>query len=211
MSDSVDSLKQRLVGAFVILSLAVIFLPMVFDKPHHEANSTIQMVPPKPKFETVVISKPQPIEIQPLEVDPVTGRVGEGNGSSTPNRSIVPAKEVTSISAPSKATGESNPAKDLGEEKQSAAKVPSAPEDKPPVFNNVWMVQIGTFSNKENAYTLRDKVRASGISAHTKEVDSGKAVRVFAGPFVTKKEAARIKKKVDASYKVDSLVVFFDA
>lgn len=211
MSDSVDSLKQRLVGAFVILSLAVIFLPMVFDKPHHEANSTIQMVPPKPKFETVVISKPQPIKIEPLEVDQETGRVGEGSSLSTPSRAIVPAKEMTPAQASSEAEGESSATKSAGVEKQPAEQALPVPDNKPPVFNNVWMVQIGTFSNKANAYALRDKVRASGISAHTKEVDSGKAVRVFAGPFVTKKEAARIKKKVDANYKVESLVVFFDA
>jgi DedD protein len=210
MSDSVDSLKQRLVGAFVILSLAVIFLPMVFDKPHREARSTIQMVPPKPKFETVVISKPKPIEIRQLEVDQATGRVDQSSGAGSQGKpSVVPVKEA----APKKAspTATPVPAQVVESPKKSNTGDKPHADNKFPVFNNVWMVQIGTFSSKANAYALRDKVRASGISAHTKALDSGKAIRVFAGPFVTKKEAERMKKKVDATYKLKSLVVYFEA
>ncbi|WP_231872202.1 SPOR domain-containing protein, partial [Oleiphilus sp. HI0128] len=82
-----------------------------------------------------------------------------------------------------------------------------------PVFKNIWMVQLGTFSKTENAYKLRDKLRADGFDGHTKEVLLGgkKAIRVFTGPFVKKREAEKTKKKLDQKYKVDSRLIFFDA
>ena len=59
MSETIDGLKQRLVGAFVILSLAVIFLPMIFDNPHEVKKVMIIEVPPKHDFQNIVIEKPK--------------------------------------------------------------------------------------------------------------------------------------------------------
>jgi DedD protein len=215
MSESVDGLKQRLVGAFVILSLAIIFLPMIFDKPHREKSTAIELVPPKPQQRSVVISKPRKTDLP--EVD-------ENNRLE---RTVVPAasddaglvesadKAETNVSS---SDGAASNAKDLSENSTAApapvseAKPEAKPESRPEpteVYNNVWMVQLGTFSKTDNAYRLRDQIREKGIDAHTKSIESG-AVRVFAGPFVTKKEALRMKKKLDADFKLDSLVLFLD-
>lgn len=217
MSESVDGLKQRLVGAFVILSLAIIFLPMIFDKPHREKNTAIEMVPPKPQQRSVVISKPQNIELP------------AGSETRKIQKEIVPAamtKEESQVDLPAsdstKGLGVDSPSNNTNTtsstaavEQESApqttveAKPSKAPENNAEVYTNVWMVQLGTFSKSENAYRLRDSIREKGIDAHTKTIESG-AVRVFAGPFVTKKEALRMKKKLDTSFKVDSLVLFLD-
>jgi DedD protein len=45
------SLKQRLVGAALLIALAVIFIPMFFDDASREKPATLDMdVPPKPKY-----------------------------------------------------------------------------------------------------------------------------------------------------------------
>ena len=82
-----------------------------------------------------------------------------------------------------------------------------------PIFKKAWMVQLGTFSNRKNAFRLRDKLRKDGFDGHTKEVKlKGKtAIRVFTGPFVNKLEATKTKQRLDKKYKVDSRLIFFDA
>ena len=209
MSETISSLKQRLVGAFVILSLAIIFLPMLFDKPHPVGKSTIAPVPPRPAFEPVVINKPEQPQFSVLELDPVDNKVK-------------PAEQITqSPSAPveadsAKATTAVSPASTV---ERTKTLEPSKLQDKPvvsqlPIFNNVWMVQVGTFSQENNAYALRDKLRADGFDGHTKVIQTeGKkvAIRVFCGPFVNRQDAEKIKKKLDQKYQTNSLILFFDA
>ncbi|HEX2237727.1 MAG TPA: hypothetical protein VHJ19_05075, partial [Gammaproteobacteria bacterium] len=45
------SLKQRLIGAAVIVALAVIFIPMLFDNAERKKPATLDMsVPPEPEY-----------------------------------------------------------------------------------------------------------------------------------------------------------------
>ena len=48
-----DGLKQRIIGALVLISLAVIFVPMIFDEPHSERQSTPITIPEEPPFPEV--------------------------------------------------------------------------------------------------------------------------------------------------------------
>ncbi len=213
MSETVDSLKQRLVGAFVILSLAVIFLPMLFDKPHRESDAVVEQVPPKPMRETVVISRPTKLDYEKRAVASEEALESE---SKLPKLVAVQSEAEVLLDAAS--DSQSVPTKGIAQEQENEAAETVMNEAKSAarivdtkVYSNVWMVQLGTFSKQENAYALRDRLRAMGINGHTKPLKSGSITRVFAGPYVTKKEALRIKRKLDAEFKVDSLVLFFEA
>jgi len=202
MSDSIDGLKQRLVGAFVILTLAIIFLPMIFDKPHVVGNSKIVSVPPKTDFQTVVINKPKKPGFEVLDVDPSDNKIKIASRIKT-------AKPVPVTKASSKlASSPKTSVKKVAVKKAATPKVSHLP-----IFKNVWMVQLGTFGDSANAYRLRDKIRRDGFDGHTKKVNiKGKAsVRVLSGPFVNKREAQKVKKKLDTKYKVNSLIVYFEA
>lgn len=227
MSDNtIDGLKQRLVGAFVILSLAIIFLPMIFDKPHSVGTSSIATIPPEPDVKPVIIKKPEKPAYKKIDIDPSDNKVKEVDkipskpvavtkaGDSAPDK--VAAKQSTATQT-KKATA-SKPVSTAKVEPKKVAKVVPAKESSPkvshlPVFKNVWMVQLGTFSNHENAFKLRDRLRKDGFDGHTKDIviDGKKAVRVFTGPFVNKQTAQKNKKKVDRKYKVKSLILYFDA
>jgi len=205
MSDSIDGLKQRLVGAFVILTLAIIFLPMIFDKPHVIGNSKIVPVPPRPDMQTVVVTKAEKPAFKMLEVDPADKKVK----SIQQIKSKPPAVPVQSADL-------NEPAAEKAASEPKVAKASSASKGSQvshlPMFKNVWMVQLGTFGDSANAYRLRDKLRKDGYDSHTKPVTikGKKSVRVFSGPFVNKREAERTKKKLDEKYRVNSLVLFFD-
>lgn len=190
-------LKQRLVGALVILSLAIIFLPMIFDEPHRlpEVPPHIE-VPPAPEAETVTISQPEKPEFEVMDLDESDQRVKNVS-------EIVPATVEDKIVE----------AEPVPPGADSNKKLNNPEVNNLPVFKNVWMLQLGTFSNEPNAYALRDQMRKDGFDAHTKKVmiGSSNVIRVFSGPFVNRSEAERVKKKIDQRYKVNSLIVFLDA
>lgn len=57
-----DGLKQRLIGAIVLLALAVIFLPVLFDRERIEPVDKTSQIPAPPEIVTVNIADPVPPE-----------------------------------------------------------------------------------------------------------------------------------------------------
>lgn len=205
-----DGLKQRVIGALVLVSLAVIFVPMLFDEPHSERSSRVIDLPEEPPFPEVDVSDP----VAPATPVAPSYRVEE----TTPTSEPVSA-QPTPVSEPV----EPQPA----ETAEPVAPVPapeaepepqvSAPEPAPePVtaseyrnaLEGAWIVQLGSFGNAENARRLRDQAREKGYSSHLQEVSRGDSVltRVFCGPFAEKAEAERAKRALDAAFGLNSLV-----
>lgn len=199
MSETIDGLKQRLVGAFVILSLAVIFLPMVFDNPHEVEKVTIESVPPKPSFQNIVIEKPERPTFKVIDIDPADNKIKKQEQHQA---------HLTTKKEPNKSTVAPLPSASSKKEEQSKPKVNHLP-----LFKNIWMVQLGTFTVAKNAYELRDRLRKDGFDGHAKDIiiKGKKSVRVFSGPFVNKNTAEKAKRKLDKRYKVKSLIIYFDA
>ena len=64
-----DGLKQRLIGAFVLLALAVIFIPVAFDRERIEPVDRKTQIPPVPHIEPLVIER-APAPVAPAEIKP---------------------------------------------------------------------------------------------------------------------------------------------
>jgi DedD protein len=72
-----DGLKQRLVGALVLLALAVIFLPVLFDRDPMAPVERTSQIPPAPEVVTVTINPPEEPEVMELAPEPATMYVPE--------------------------------------------------------------------------------------------------------------------------------------
>ncbi len=70
MKHSDDGLKQRLIGAVVLLALAVIFVPVLFDRNRLEPIDTQTRIPPEPSIESVVVDPPTPPNAAELAPEP---------------------------------------------------------------------------------------------------------------------------------------------
>jgi DedD protein len=187
--------KHRIVGAIVLVVLVVIFVPMILSErqPPAELKGERDMPVPAATIETKVMVTPVPAaEIKPKESTDASPR----SAAATEEKPRTEAKAAT-------------PA-----EKPSVAKKPEpAPAVKPPADNkleNGWMVQVGTFSNTNNAVRLRDKLKRLGHSVHTETVTlSGKkALRLRVGPFADRAKAdkaqAQIRKETGVAGVVQS-------
>lgn len=64
-----DGLKQRLIGAIVLLCLALILWPLIFSDPAPELDRTSQ-IPPTPAFEKFAVAEPKRVDKVPAIVSP---------------------------------------------------------------------------------------------------------------------------------------------
>ncbi len=100
------------------------------------------------------------------------------------------------------------------ETKPASVAKPAAPAPKPaepakPAASGVgYAVQLGAFSNADDANKLRDRVRAAGFSAFVEQVrtDKGALSRVRVGPVADRAEADRLKAQVAAKVGIDGMV-----
>lgn len=215
-----NGLKQRIIGALVLISLAVIFVPMMFDEPHDERSVRTLDIPEEPPFPEVSIPDPVPADQQRAP----DYHLEEATGPVTAERPVPPAEQPEPAEAPSEPVPlVSEPGPEAAVATESAAGEPSEPEPAPqqpasepqpaqPEFQRTlegaWVVQLGSFGSEDNARRLRDGVRERGFGAHLQEVERGdsRLIRVFSGPFSEKEEAERAKKVLDDAFGVNSLV-----
>ena len=187
-----QTFKQRIVGAIVLVALAIIFIPMLLpghgDSGFIDADSTI---PPRPdKLENMrvlemenPVTPPPPRQSVRTPVDEKTPPLPEPAPVKTPEKTSPPPAKAPQP-APAKKTD---------------------PQAKP----QAWAVQVGSFSKKANAMQLRDKLRAKGYKAFVEHVQlpSGSSYRVRIGPYVKRSQAEKIQKSVAGKMKLKGIVV----
>lgn len=213
-----DGLKQRIIGALVLISLVVIFVPMLFDEPHSERSSRTISIPEEPPFPEINAPQPKGTEIPSY-------RMEEAESTDTPHAQPVPDikldKELTAPSlAEPKSIPEPTPEPLSAQQTELKSEPKSEPEadvtaaaentraDDARSLKGAWLVQLGSFGNADNARRLRDNVRDKGYGSHLQEIPRGDTslTRVFSGPFADKAEAERAKKALDAAFGLNSLV-----
>jgi len=193
--------KQRIVGAIVLVALAVIFIPMILPG-HREIGfqDTGSPIPPKPteleNLKVLELEKPQPAPA-PREIvrTPIDERSPETPVVETP-----PTTEAKTPPAPEKPTPESS----------TTAPTTTQPETAAATVPKAWAVQVGSFTQRDNAMKLRDKLRAKGYKSFVEQITSaGKTFyRVRVGPVVTRDNAEALQKELQTKQKMqDSRVV----
>ncbi len=138
-----ERMKQRLVGAAVLVLAAVIFVPMLLDQGDGE---------PKPAARIIQQSPPEP-EPQPLPED--------ASARSVPlDSKRTAAVPVPPVPAPEKPESKL-PAKTVKKAAPAASSTKSG-----------FAVQVGSFSKASNARGLRDKLVAKGYTVFVKSSGS---------------------------------------
>lgn len=177
--------KHRIVGAVIVVSLAVIVLPMILsDEPGQPGASRVSDISEIPQPETKVLrlatTSLAEQAVTDTQVTTTTTTVETGSTKK-------PEKSNTTITAKAKQIEQTEP-------KSSANETSTA--------SRGWVVQVGTFSNDDNARRLRDKLKKHGFLVKLVDVKlkGEKAVRVRVGPYrqkrVAEKAQTQIRQKV---------------
>ena len=183
-----DRLKQRLVGAVVLVVAAVVFVPMLFDSRDGVSVS---------HGHTVVSPLPPPSAAEPEDatarVFPLEDNATAGVDADGARTSAAPAGASPAATRPAAATS------------AASASASSGSTAKPPAGKSGFAVQLGSFSKAANAQGLRDRLVAKGYTAYTVTKDS--VTRVFVGPQPSRAEAERMREKLLADTKLEGIVV----
>lgn len=197
-----NGLKQRIIGALVLVSLAVIFVPMMFDEPHSERETSRIQIPEEPPFPEVDMPEPETTEPPDYRIEELDGTTGD----AAPGQSPESSETATVVDAP--VDSAPVPSEEPEEPVESAEADQPVSAEFTRSLEGAWLVQLGSFGSSENATRLREKVREKGYSSHLQQVTRGDAelTRVFSGPFAEKAEAEKAKQVLDDAFGLNSLV-----
>ncbi|MBD8190583.1 SPOR domain-containing protein [Pseudomonas fluorescens] len=203
--------KQRMVGALVLVALAVIFLPMLFSRQDEQRQVVVEAPAapeapalPQVQVEPVVVPEPQALpEEAPVPVDeeiaapstPVQPSVPVVKPAPAP---VVAAKPAAPVPAPKPVAPQpAAPGKpDVGQSRIDPNGLPIS-----------WSIQVASLGNREGADALQKKLRAQGYNAYIRSAD-GKN-RVFIGPLIERAEADRLRDLLDRQQNLKGFVTRF--
>ena len=194
-------LKQRLIGAIVIIALAVIFIPMILEGPDDELSPRTQDMPPPPTIDyQTEVELPMPEETaEPSESFADTTTEQEVSAIPEPPMSE-PEAGIVETEAPAK------PAEPAVAKPTSPA-IPSRSTTS--ITPGGWILQVGSFSQQANALSLRDRLKKSGYQASVKDVKAagGTIHRVLVGPVSDRAAAEKLRNKLVSEQKLTAMVL----
>ncbi len=178
-------LKQRIVGAVVLVSIAVIFIPMLFEERSELGELSISEtnIPPFPEKKVVEAVRPLPkieeIEQQskPLIKEPVLE-----------SPSVVVEKKEPEVAQPV---------------------VSSIKPEKAVTLALTYLIQVASFSKESNAEQFSSQLKKAGYPAFIKSKTDGQRVkyRVVVGPELDKKRAAKSKSEIEKKFKLNAMIL----
>jgi DedD protein len=192
-----QNIKNRLVGIIVIFALAVIFLPMILDGSGMRKEKFEIVIPPPPvvdsnsQFDSKIIELNARAEAIPkLEQQFVDEVSSENQVKRTP---ITQEKQESEP--------ESTPA-------------PAIAVVKPDKVGGIsWVLQVGSFQDRNKALVQRDRLRKSNIAAVFIEqfnVNNKPSYRVRLGPFINREQTRVAQNKIKAKHDIDGIIMKYE-
>lgn len=203
-----SALKTRLIGASVLIALAVIVVPMFFsaEPPQSGGEQSISLdIPPPPDRElqtrTMSVAPQGAASVAAAQAVP-SDRLATVDIESRRPQDVMP-DDATAVVPPPAATPSSpaaapaKPAVAPPAPKPEAAAKPAKPVAPGAAAKGSYSLSLGAYADRSNAEALVAKVRALGYPVAVSGVTSGgkPAAKVTAGPFDSRAaaEAARLK------------------
>lgn len=188
-----DGLKQRLIGAVVLAAVAVLFVPVLFDRDERRRVDTTTQIPPRPDIQPKTYNSPK--------------RVADVSPAPNPETMFTPVDDVQ----PAPVTV--NPSKP--KLNQPVAKVQLNAAKLDPLnangLPNAWVVQVISSKSKGKAKNIVKTLNEKGYKAYFRKamVANADVYRVYVGPNVDKTKSKAIKKTLDSLLKIDARVLRF--
>ena len=167
-----EQTRYRITGAVFLVAVAIIAFPMLFD------GAGID-----------------PLELPPVTPEPIDVSALEDAAAPPDSAGLLAARDALEAEIDPEGyrreTGTRLGDPVLAEE--TAA--PAAPTE-------AWAVQLGSFSSRDNAVALRDRLRADGYDALLSNVKASatKLTRVAVGPMIERDNAVRLRQELDDRY-----------
>lgn len=191
------SLKERLVGAAVLVAIGAWLIPWVLDGPERVAapESAALTLPspdienPPSRTETIVLDRrDSPVALEPQGPTASTDTPAPTPSAAPRPQSAPPSRERVEAT-------EQPPSEPVAASPAAADAAPAAPAE-----GTRWYVQLGAFGDRANAERLAARVGTYGYQAHVSDfASSGRTVhRVRVGPEPSRARAEAIASALSA-------------
>lgn len=229
-------MKRRLVGALVIVLLAIILVPAWLDGsarrlrdegafvvPLPPPDNRKAMVEPESIGETIEtqlpkldpLPEPEPIaqEAEQLlseateSVVDASDEVAE-KASEVVQETVAKVEDLKAPSVPDSVEVDLNAAGADSTASDSASSVPVEVAQTAVAERGNWIVQVGSFASQTNAEAMVNRLKQGQLKAFMRDFKSnGDSIyRVLVGPFVRQTEADDAKRTIDRRFQVKSFV-----
>ena len=227
--------KQRLVGAVVLVALAVIIVPMILDFSRQDVAQRGDIeVPPAPDVNKMQVlplnvwSKkidpdvdPEPVMIEqpaagaaaaPVDSETATAKADEPKQVEVSEPAPVPAPAPAPQPAPQSVQSPAVAAKEEALPKPDIVESAEAGAADASLKGKAWMVQVGSFSTESKAFIFRNKLREMGYAAYIVPGENSTGERFFRvriGPEILHSRAEAMRKRLKKDTGLDGLVMRF--
>lgn len=206
--------KQRMVGALVLVALAVIFLPMLFSRQDEQRQVAVEapaapQAPTMPQVQMDPVAVPEP-QALPQEPVPTDEEVAEETAPAAPATPAAPAPTIPAqIARPATPPPVAKPIPAPAQPITSATSKPDTTQSRVDAngLSVSWSVQLASLSSRASAESLQKNLRSQGYNAYIRSAD-GKN-RVFVGPLIERAEADRLRDLLSRQQNLKGFVVRF--
>jgi len=199
--------RQRLMGAAVLVLLAVVGFPLLFDTQPRPISVDIPIdIPDKNKVAPgavppALVKVPTEADAKPAELPPTVGLGPKEEVVAPAAKDAVPAVTPGAAPAVAAAAAAATVAAAQGKEAPAAAKDAASPR---------FVVQVGAYAEDAKVREVRAKLEKAGLKTYTQQADTkeGKRTRVRMGPYTDKAEAEKALAKAKGLQLQATLLTF---
>ena len=199
-----QKLKERLVGAAVLVAVAVIFIPIILNDSPETDSISGSNIPEKPdaNFSSRIIPVIKQND-KSLSKDIETNNIISEDKQIKNNQETVKEVIAEKIEVNKEKSAEINSPRKENEVRETEIQVN--------VGLSAWVVQLGSFSNEENAQSLNKKLRKAGYPAFVEPLNKNgqTSYRVRVGPEIKRSEAELLLKKLKDNMEMDGILVSY--
>jgi DedD protein len=167
------ALKERIIGAIVLVLVVVLVVPVFLDGPSGDADIVNERVPlpgqSEQETKTIVLDRDRSNPVP-------SSSVGESAQSAPETKQVV----VEQVPQAKPVEAKPEPVATTPEPQQQVSQMPPQAAS----LTGMWAVQLGSFGNKENAERLAADLRKQGFAAFLSQLatSDGPLHRVRIGP-----------------------------
>jgi len=186
--------RHRIIGAIIVVSLAVILIPMVLD----ERETPSQLKEPG----EIPGRAASADEVETRVVVTPVGDLGADKGKEAPQAaSAITSRDSSPASEEKSPPREPPPAVKESAPPATVAKPAEKPAEKTPAVSGdgSWYVQVGVYSNRDNAQRVVEKLKGRGFAVvtDTVKIEGGKATRLRVGPYRDRSGAEKVAVRIE--------------
>ncbi|MEX1670668.1 SPOR domain-containing protein [Zhongshania guokunii] len=213
-------MRQRLIGALVLLCGGVILWSLLFTGPANSKLDRHSQIPAAPQIEPLVDVGPEkPEGILPADtvlVPPQPIAKVDDEAAAASKMVLPPPESGVDNAKPSSAAPSTAKPTTVKPASTSKPVAPSAAPQKPGLDEHGlprgWVVQVGVFGNSDNAQALKKSLQSAGYKTFIDSIqrDSKRLHRVLVGPVLSEDKAISQQQAINKRFNVKSIVNRFE-